>query len=251
MLHAMLAGKGSRQNQDRQRRWFSFHNIETDIWEEVPKGIVHPRSLFNSRWQLAVLCSLFYICLYIPFETAFDPVYDNQLTTDLVAFLSAVIDIIFLADIGVSFCLAFTVDDVLITDRREISIAYSKSWLVIDATASIAAVLEMLNGNGVAMAKNVRVLKFFRILKMLRAFKLASLVGEDMMVEADTSLKMLKLLCISVTFSHFCACMFYGGIDNSTESVFDETSWARSYLGDGYRTLGIERHYATAMYWVG
>ena len=72
-----------------------------------------------------------------------------------------------------------------------------------------------------------------------------------MMVEADTGLKMLKLLCISVTFSHFCACMFYGGIDNSTESVFDETSWARSYLGDGYRTLGIERKYATAMYWVG
>ena len=51
------------------RYWFSFHNIENDTWEEVPRGVIHPRSRFSTRWQFLVLASLVYICAYIPFET--------------------------------------------------------------------------------------------------------------------------------------------------------------------------------------
>jgi hypothetical protein len=52
-----------------QREWFSFYVIESDTWEEVPRGVIHPRSKFSTRWQCLVLTSLVYICAYIPFET--------------------------------------------------------------------------------------------------------------------------------------------------------------------------------------
>jgi hypothetical protein len=93
------------------------------------------------------------------------------------------------------------------------------------------------------MLKSTRILKFFRILKLIRAFKLTSLVSDGMMVEVNTGAKMLRLFMISVCFSHLCACAFYGATER------DDTSWVRDYLGDGYRTLGIERQDTVALYW--
>jgi hypothetical protein len=146
------------------------------------------------------------------------------------------------ADVCVSFRLASKVDDVLLVDKREIAKRYAKSWLLVDGTASVAAILEQFLAS-MSMMKSTRVLKFFRILKLVRAFKLANMVGGDVQAEVNTGLKMLKLFLISVTFSHLCACAFFGATDR------DETSWVRDYLGDGYFRLGIERQYTVALYW--
>lgn len=182
-----------------------------------------------------IAVNFFYNCVNIPLQLAFT--VDVQTTTTLS--ISVLSDLVFIADIFVSFRTAFFTrlagNDVLITKGIEIAEKYVKGYLVIDIL-SIGVpfhtfMLQNFNEDGERGSQDIwsEVVQVFALLKMLRLLRFGRVIGR--IIQTSLAVKhigrILKLLGVFIFATHTSGCMFYAM--GRWTSGSENACWIRYY----------------------
>jgi hypothetical protein len=241
----------------------------------------------SSPPQVLVVGIAFYM-VYIPFDVGRNPrpppplhplrtpsrstpvgflLHDEFATPWVRKFWEAVVQLfnwLFLLDMAVCFRTAVIDDGIFLCGTREMATHYLRGWFTLDVMANFTTVAELAQGGmGLsAVFKNVRMVKIFRIIKLVRMPKLVSSLGTHLPhlfsfggtgssgAHAKLSV-LLKAFVLLVAVAHLCACglqyLVPTTVEDETELAASGTyteSWALSYFGDCHQDMPIESKYA-------
>lgn len=159
-------------------------------------------------WDLFVACLVVYGCINIPLRIGFDlPTSVAQIVTD------SFIDVVFLADIVVSFRTAYLAPDgEPVTIPGDIAIRYLKGSFLIDVCSTIPVDLIMLSVGGTGdILRSTKLLRTLRLLRLARLLKLSKIGGkeDDLRNFLHPSLWALIKMFVSLIFiAHIMGCMW-------------------------------------------
>jgi hypothetical protein len=165
-------------------------------------------------------------------------------------------DVYFLIDICVQFCVAHFDGAELIQRRKEIAARYLKSWFVIDFLSSFSFVIALVtSSDGPSMLRNLRIVRLMRLLKLLRVAKLKQLLAhlEELAAELHILFKLTKIFLWMCAATHLIGCGFYAvgemtSIQDADNGV-DDSSWVAAYWGPDFRDVPINIRYTVVLYW--
>ena len=125
-----------------------------------------PDEAFKTVWDLIMVVFLFYTFFVTPYRIAFD---DESI---LFAISDQIVDFVFLADIIITFFMAFYNSQfILIDKRKDIAKSYLKSWFIIDVISILPFNLLAISG-GNRMLRGVKIPKFYKMIKMLKLVRM-------------------------------------------------------------------------------
>ena len=145
--------------------------------------IIDPRSSrFLTVWDAAIAVALIFTAVITPYEVAFLPA--PSLPVDLLFVTNRLIDVLFIIDIGLNFCLMYhRVDSIQgglrwVGNRFEIAKNYISHWFFIDffsVGVSAFDVISISSGDNAAAKETASRFKLLRVLRALRLIKLLRL----------------------------------------------------------------------------
>jgi voltage-gated potassium channel Kch len=229
------------------------------VWETA--RLLHPSSTRKLVWDLLLGILILYSVITVPFRIGFD-----QPATGGADIFDWIVDCFFLMDMGVCFNTAFFDDstdqaDVLVLDRKRITVKYLKTWFIIDLASTVPIdriVTAALEGGGnLRSLKLIRVLRLVRLLKLLKLLNLSSVLGASgSEIDINPALiKLVKILFSMVFVAHLLACWwFYIAYDVEEKGLpLDKrkaswfTVYASNYPGVDIHDAGTQ--YASSLYW--
>ena len=147
--------------------------------------LIVPLSRFNAGWLMLTCCFLFYTAWVVPPMIAFYWLEDPCVPAPTLTF-DAALDAFFIMDIGLSFVTGiYHLNGEYIDDMGTVAAAYLKGWFVFDVLTSIPVTffeLSVIANCNQATATEDSLdaspaqLRFMRVLKPLRYFKLARIM---------------------------------------------------------------------------
>ena len=191
--------------------------------------IIHPFSSGHTVWDLLMTFLIFITIGIIPVGLAWE-----QINCDLTWF-NFFIDALFVCDVFKNFFTGYlNENDVIVLDRRLITIHYMKSWFLVDAAASIGGVFDFVNGivlsgemcggdeeSSLAGASGtLKAIRLMRVAKMLRVVRVSKVYvyfvrflrfcEERYKIRvSDTFLKVLRLVLMLLLLAHWIGCMSF------------------------------------------
>jgi len=182
--------------------------------DDAPAFIIHPHSNFRIFWDCVTMLVLMINYVYILYSIAF---YNDGNTSFHVLFLIS--DIWFIFDMLINFRTGIVnengVESVIETDPNTIRRSYIHGWFAIDLISSVPwDVIGSLFGDDLRLGKLFRILK---VLKLFRVTRLAKAIHqwEDVMdfqygIQVNEYLvKMVKLAVIIFSVIHLNACVLF------------------------------------------
>ena len=209
----------------------------------LPKWIIHPQAHKKLCWDISITILILYTCVEVPFTLGFD--VDVQIGS-FVSIFGFIIDLLLLCDIGVTFRTAiYNSDDpnsYLIVDPTEIATKYIKSWFVFDLITSIPFDFIF---SGFAVIRIIRVFKLIKLFRIFRLFNTINNVAGSLISRAGVRLaKLIQILAIMATMSHYTACFWYFVGDQTGK--LGNHNWIR--LRD-IEDAPLNRKYVASLYW--
>lgn len=186
------------------------------------RGLFLPKGPFKQGWDLVILILLIYTAVYAPIQVAF-----VEETSNVALFFELAVDIIFLADVCVTFNTTYYVDDGLLeTSRKAIAVRYLRGWFLLDlVTALPFQLLEIWADEGGAedvklarMSRLPRLYKLMRLVRMIKVLRLARVQAAGKFPTAATFVRrhvdvtaaaLLQVFMVIIFLNHLMACIWY------------------------------------------
>ena len=234
----------------RSERALSSRNLEA--W---PPLIISPSGPKKQQWDVVIMLCILYSAVVVPLRICFRAEAEGGLW-----YLEASMSLLFLADLILSFNVAYEADGVWITARVAIAKRYASSWLVVDAPSSVPVeIIERLLNTGstpgsqtraAAALPAFRILRLLRLVRVLRLLKVKTYVSrlEEVLNVNLRPLRVVSLLLQIVFIAHLLACGWFltTWID---EDDSDELTWIHIYE-DGFAADGpVSQQYLYSFYW--
>ena len=212
-----------------------------------------PESYGKQSWDLFIMLLLLFTTFAVPYMLAFGKETDKTKPLDSYEIFDLILDVLFCADIIVSFCTAYTAQGVYVTDLRLIARHYFAGWFWIDVPGSIPVdKIITYTTTSQNMGSTLKVLKFIRILKMVRAVrflnKLSQLEEKDRSGSLRTVLKVFRSLFLMMFSAHFLGCMFVLLREQTMTDSEDFDNWMDQYDAD-LRDKDNTQKYVVCLYW--
>ncbi|EKX38296.1 hypothetical protein GUITHDRAFT_77342, partial [Guillardia theta CCMP2712] len=255
----VFVDKHSKQSKESEELRLTFSDLVKIVFRERNEGAqtqptnnplfpFDPDSLSKQSWDLVVMFLLLYTTFAVPLLLAFgsDPIKGPMTPYQI---WDLCLDVIFCADVILSFCTAYTHQGVYTTNMWMIARNYLRGWFWIDLPGSVPFdKIVTAASSGDNLAPTLRVLKFIRILKMVRAVrflnKLSQLEEKDRSGSLRTVLKIFRSIFLMVFSAHFLGCMFVMMIDPASAD-----NWMRAYNPEiADHGSDIEK-YVLCLYW--
>jgi hypothetical protein len=174
-------------------------------------GVLWPHWPAMRRWDRAIFFALLFTVFVTPFEAAF-----LQPGWNAVFWLNRAVDLVFLADIGFSFFLAYPdpMTGQWVTSLRRIGGHYLKGWFLLDVISTVPFDLfELLTDNReLGSYQAIRFLRLLRLLKMFsrlaRGRRQSRSVVPSLLKVSFSKLALLKFGLTVVTVAHWIACLW-------------------------------------------
>jgi voltage-gated potassium channel len=168
-------------------------------------GTIRENSNFRIGWDLLILALIIVSCLLIPFQIAFRHVTDWS-GTEIVY----LIDIFFLIDIFLNFFTSYRHKGAEITDRKQSSGHYLKTFFAVDLLANfpLDAFFLMFQDIQIYHVSLVLVLRLPRLLRIARLFVIFR--RWEMQSWSNSGyLRIVKFFAAVMLFTHWIACAWY------------------------------------------
>ncbi|QDZ19255.1 ion transport protein [Chloropicon primus] len=167
-----------------------------------------PNSNYKLGWDVFLCALIVYSVITVTTRIGFD--LEIGITGND-AIIDYTIDSLFALDIITNFFTGFYDPNmVLITSHKQIAKRYLKKWFWIDmgATVPFNVIVELASGRSGSGLKALKLIRFFRLLKLGRLRKLGAAVSnlEEMTGIHPTVFELLRLLAKVLFMSHFVAC---------------------------------------------
>ena len=181
----------------------------------------------GSSFRRALDVSIAFAALCTSVITPLDLGFDIMATYLWVEAIDEVCTGLFVLDLLASFLTTYAdmKSDVVVTDRRKITMRYMRGWFFIDLVA--AAPMDLLVGGGAGF-----IAKLFKMPRLLRAFRLMRLIAQlPFQGELLSLLGIFKQLAIVIMLAHWIACLWWTLQDSQadelspTDSFFAKGSW--------------------------
>jgi len=146
-------------------------------------------------------------CFQIPFDVAFQPVFFQTLSFTLI---NSAIDMVFLADIFVSFRTTFINEKTgaEVKNLKQLATYYLKGQFTIDVLATVPfdTIGESLTSGG----ESSKAFKVFGALKLVRVLRLNKIITYLRSTEeVKAFLKLSKLIFLLIMYLHCFACIWW------------------------------------------
>mmetsp|Transcript_5332 Transcript_5332/g.13497 ORF Transcript_5332/g.13497 Transcript_5332/m.13497 type:complete len:564 (+) Transcript_5332:66-1757(+) len=167
-----------------------------------------PNSTVRGCWDALVLVALVYTLLAVPLRIAFG----FQLQA-----LEIVVDIIFIADVGMNFETGISYRGKLVMDRRKVQIRYLTTWFGVDLVSStpqtlFVLALEAFTGQTAAhhpgLLLTVRLMPVAKVLRIPRLFRY-TLRWQHLLPFSSGVQRSFQLVFFALLFSHWDACFLF------------------------------------------
>lgn len=160
-------------------------------------------------WDLIVAVLIVYGCISIPLRIGFDlGTGIGQIVVD------AVVDVVFVLDMILSFRTAFVAPDgEMVTIPNEIAARYLKGSFMIDLCSTVPIDLLVLSAGGTrGILRSTKLLRTLRLLRLARLMKLSSIGGKEEDVEKllhPSLWALIKMLVMLLFIAHIMGCMWH------------------------------------------
>lgn len=215
------------------------------------KSVIYPDSSFRIYWDLlamALICMAFFT---VPMELSFN--VDLREYHEGAGYFFTFVDIFFLADMVLSFNTAFYQDGLLVPTRGAIFWNYLTGWFIVDLVSSFPYtwILQLTYGGdipgsqGPKLLRMLRIGKFMRLFKVLRALKLGQYsqsVFDVLPNQMINFITFVRLVLKMLVFCHLLACLWHwvGGLSE------EEDTWI---FARGLETAEIRERYICSVYY--
>lgn len=159
--------------------------------------IIHPYDRFRRLFDAATVIWVLILVYFIPLEIGFDW-YE---TPSVLKALFGILDAWFAVDIILNFRTGYIEHGTVVMDPKKIASNYLSTWFLVDALGTIP--FEILISGNVSSRKSLKLVKYFKIPKLLRVSRVMKYVRNHMYVY-DFS----KILLVIFTMLHFGACVW-------------------------------------------
>jgi len=220
---------------------------------QISGYLIHPDSWYKKAWNGLMAFLLMYTAIIIPFRTAFEePIYWDFWTS-----FEFILDFCFLTDMLVTLCSSYYRDDTgeLVQNRKEITLAYMRSWFLVDLVSSFPfSLLDVLSSDSSSYNTTTRLTRLSRLYKLARISRIAKAIKFSSKTDLFSKLqdylhmnsrvyKLVKFLLMVSVAVHICACFWF-----FTWKLEDlsRDSWVVRY---GYADSGMDQQYLAAVYW--
>ncbi|CAM9850383.1 unnamed protein product, partial [Sphacelaria rigidula] len=189
-------------------------------------------------WDIFVAVLIVYGCVNIPLRIGFD--LDSTIGQVVV---DAVIDVVFFADMVLSFRTAyFAGDGDTIVDPSDIAWRYLKGDFFLDLSSTVPIDLVLLaTGNSDGILRSTKLLRTLRLLRLARLLKLSKVLDkkdDDVGTMMHPSLwALIKMLVMLAFISHIMACTWHwlatlrpNDINWVIDYGVDDATWGHRYL---------------------
>lgn len=130
--------------------------------EDIP--IIHPDSKVRYYWDFIILIATLYLAIEIPLSLVFVLPGSPALSI-----INTLVGIIYVADIGMRFNIGIDEQGRIITDRRKIASRYLHGWFPVDLLAAMPLGVFLSGTKLSSLSKLAKMLRFNRLLKLVRA----------------------------------------------------------------------------------
>ncbi|MFT5375778.1 MAG: hypothetical protein ACI906_002605 [Candidatus Latescibacterota bacterium] len=198
---------------------------------------IREQSSFRQAWDLLILVLIFASCALIPFQIAFQHHVLGAGTVYL-------IDLFFLVDIGLNFFTSYRYQGEEITEARETSTRYLKTYFAVDLIANLPVDALFLSVpdtqiHGIAL---VLVLRLFRLLRIVRLFVILRRWEMQYWINPGY-LRIAKFTAVAVLLIHWISCAWFL---SAFVDRFPEQSWvARAGIAGAETSV----QYIRSLYW--
>jgi CRP-like cAMP-binding protein len=198
---ALLRNKTSIKSRGRIVFDLNLRGIGEDLWNAITfQAPLKPFGRIRTTWDTTILSFICYGLFMIPFDLAF---FVNPIPWLL---LDVVMDMFFVADLGMNFLTAYTNEDnQLVTDFAKIRRHYITTWFFFDLIASIPFGIISLTADDGSETMN-----FIKLLKVFRLFRMSHLYRAIALLSAMKGPVLVLLLMVGFGVSaHWIACLFW------------------------------------------
>lgn len=223
--------------------------------------MIHPSDSRKIAWDCLSCAAVLYAVAEVPFTIGFLSEFDET-------FVSILSDNILVIVFGIEIFLSFNsaiVDastGLLITDRRQIAIQYSKFWLWVDI-ASAAPVRQLdFAFSSAASVNNFDAIKLLRLLRLSKLAYVYKLLNSQRLstyldyINFSPQIKNMTLLFLQIFLTgHVVACFWFFITTRSCTGFYNPTddgmpvliqTWATTF---GYQTMSTYGRYIGSLYW--
>jgi len=215
-----------------------------------PSRVFLPDGQFLLYWGLAMVATILYVVLAVPFMVAFD--IEDSLSTSIVDFTCS---LLYIVDVAVTFNTGFFENGIFITTRRLIAKRYLRTWLLFDMVSAFPydwifeQPLDTSSGSSMRGPAVMRIVKIGRLLKSLRLVRVARvqmhLVRVSQKLTSGTLEVLFRacyLLVVLLGVAHWVACGFFY-VCRFTETT---ESWIYQY---SLQDADLIDQYVASFYW--
>eukprot|EP00850_Spirogloea_muscicola_P007330 SM000037S13465 [mRNA] locus=s37:43200:49998:+ [translate_table: standard] len=210
--------------------------------------IIYPQNKYYQMWQHVLLLAAAYSSVVTPFEFGF---YKGTGLPRWWELFDIAMNLIFMADIALNFCLAYVdrATYVLIDDRTLIAKRYARTRLLPDLLACLPwDSLYKASGR----QETLRVFNWFRLFRARHVDDFLARCERDIRFNYFM-VRVVKLLVVELFCGHVAGCLFYylattiPAEDEADTWIGSLTLGANSYKN--FRELSLGKRYITALYW--
>ncbi len=180
--------------------------------------IIGPGNRRKKVWDGFIVVLLLYIALALPVQVAYFEIESVPVLAS-----NIIIDLIFLADIVLTFVTSFRHQQVLIIEPRQIALKYLKGWFLVDLVATFPVYLlnpttedtTSTNINKLSrLVRLPRIFKFARFIRLIKVLRVLRLNDYWTMLQntlnVDQSVMRLgKFFFWTILGVHFCSCVWF------------------------------------------
>lgn len=224
----------------------AFTNIE-----HIESCMIHPDNILKSIWNGIVSILLLYTATIMPLSMAF---FESD-TQDVWFSIDIILDCLFFIDIIITFNSAFYDNcGVLISNRKEITFRYLKSWFLFDLLSCIPFNLisgaQKHNFNSlIRLARLPRLAKLLRLSRLLKVLKSSSQSGfihkiEDQLDIETSFMRLFQGFMTAIILVHLMACLWFY---SAKFQDFDVNTWVVTF---GYIDMSIGSLYLRSLYFI-
>ena len=241
---------------------------EVEVRPAFPFRSDHP---LKSCWDAALVLLAIFVIFAAPIELGF---HEDMSGEGWVASTTLVADVLFLLDVPLQFCMcaglapfptrsvhgryalalrrAFSEYGQPVYQLRKISRRYLTGWFTVDLLASVPFDRLVVAGGGGPVAAGV-----VRLLKCMRFGRVIKAINKYPMLRFSAVVRILRVLSISIWFSHFLACLFH--LLGRSEQMVASPRISAGYFVESMSTGWLEHYglnvepfgvrYVEALFW--
>jgi len=234
---------------------FSLKRLQT-IRTQKSECIIPSDHSWKTRWDLWIVIVLFFVAITLPYRIAF-----AEKDSTVWQVINYVIDVSFAVDMVLTFFTTIpdTENNLIITNKKTIALAYIKSWFFIDLISIIPLDKFIHNASSklTQLTKFSRFTRFSRLLRLFRIIRMAKILrickdrkriqNQTSMIKLDPNLERILLFLVVILFiNHVMACFWV-----IAAKVNENLNWIRIYEDrNGSSKFKDYELYLTSFYFV-